>query len=200
MARSHHHHKSRTVEKAKQGASIGRSTGVPGAGAVLGATGAVAGGAETVVITGAKTATLPERAAASGVETSSGFVRQHSSGGVLVSSLVLLMLATWKPYWKPLMDTAWNNTPLKTEFPHSMIVGGVVFAIILAMIANSSNEGHTIIVWTLVAMWLLYLIFNGVPTLNSVFTWFGVPKSQLGNPPTEKVTEGGFNATPGQQH
>lgn len=100
-------------------------------------------------------------------------VTSHSHEGVLLWSLLLLGLSTWSGFGKPTFDVLVGNTSTwKTQYPFQLIIGGVVFCVVLAMIANSSNEAETMIVFLLVAMWILFIMFNGLTTIESVFAWF----------------------------
>lgn len=163
------HSKHRAIRGAATGAMIGSAFGAPEVGAGIGAAGGAAVSAGSAV-TGAATAPITG---------ATGFVTKHSSGGVLTSGMLLLILATWAGFWKPtLIDTAWNGQPWKTPIDGRMILGGIVFIIVLAMIAGSSDEAHSLIVWTMVALWLIFAVMNGRPVMESVINWFGAHSQQ----------------------
>lgn len=160
------HSKHRAIRGAATGAVIGGAVGMPEVGAGIGAAGGAVSSA-TAPITG-----------------SSGFIAKHSSGGVLTSGILLLVLATWDGFWRPtLIDTGWLGEPWKTQIDGRMILGGIVFIIVLAMIAGSSDEAHTLIVWTMVALWLIFAVMNGRPVINGVINWFGAHSQQPAQSP-----------------
>ena len=92
-----------------------------------------------------------------------------AGGGVFFFALLLLILATWKPFWSPLIDTAWSGTSRKTTVPVQLVIGGLVFAWLLSLMAKASKQSEQVAIWMLVAMWLVFIMFNGGPTINAIF-------------------------------
>ena len=111
-------------------------------------------------------------------------IGSHSHGEVLFWSMTLLAFATWKGFWQPTINTIWTGAKWRTPIDGRLILGGIVFAIVLAMIADSSDDAASVIIIMLVGMWLLFLMFNGLTTIEAFFNWFGT--SGLGS-----ITGGG---------
>lgn len=117
-------------------------------------------------------------------------IGSHSHGGVLFWSMTLLAFATWKGFWQPTINTIWTGAKWSTPIDGRLILGGIVFAIVLAMLADSSDDAASVIIIMLVGMWLLFLMFNGLTTIEAFFNWFGT--SGLGS-----ITGGGASDTSG---
>ena len=100
-------------------------------------------------------------------------VTSHSHEGVLLWSLLLLGMATWAGFGKPTWDVLIGNTQQwNTTISPRLVLGGIVFCVVLAMIADSSDDAATVIILMLVGMWILFVMMNGLPTIQSVFKWF----------------------------
>jgi hypothetical protein len=115
-------------------------------------------------------------------------ISSHSHTGVFLWSTLLLVFATYKGFWQPTINTIWTGAKWSTPIDGRLILGGIVFAIVLAMIADSSDDAASVIIIMLVGMWLLFLMFNGLTTIEAFFNWFGT--SGLGS-----VTGGGTSDT-----
>ena len=110
------------------------------------------------------------------------YVGGHSHGGVLLFALLLEAFATWDGFSKPMLDKIWNGTSAPTPIDGRLILGGVVFAFVLAMIADSNDAAGTLISVMLAGLWLIFLLENGiaiqkgqkVPTgaIVNFFSWF----------------------------
>ncbi len=118
-------------------------------------------------------------------------ISKHSHEGILFWSFALLALATWSGFWAPTINTIWKGDPWQTKIDGKLILGGILFAIVLAMLADSSDDAASLITWMLVAMWLLFLMFNGGDTIKNFFGWF---QSGLGS-----ITGGGAGNLAQQQ-
>lgn len=154
-----------------RGTELGASVGAIG-GPVGGAVGAVGGAAAGAGVAGAKkineagvnAATAPVQA-----------VTSHTHSGILAWGSLLLILATWNDFWIP----TWNAMKDKnvkwnvTDKAKRMELGGVAFVILMAFLANSSDDMEKVMTWLLIAFWIVFIIMNGTPTLKAVFTWFG---------------------------
>jgi hypothetical protein len=81
-----------------------------------------------------------------------------------------------------MLDKVWNGTSAPTKIDGRLILGGVVFAVVLAMIADSSDGAGTLISVALAGMWIIFIVENGiaiqkgqkVPTgaIVNFFDWF----------------------------
>ena len=116
------------------------------------------------------------------------YVGGHSHGGVFLGAILLLTFATWDGFSKPMLDKIWNGTTAPTPIDGRLILGGVVFAIVLAMIADSNDAAGTLISVMLAGLWLIFLLENGVaiqkgqkiPTgaIVNFFAWFSAHSNQ----------------------
>ncbi len=166
---------SRGAELGAAAGAVGGPAGAAG-GAVVGAA-AGAGVAATKAVNRAavNATTAPVRAATS-----------HTHSGILAWGTLLLIMATWQGFWSPTIsamrdkNVKWNVT----DKGKRMELGGVAFVILMAFLANSSDDMEKIMTWLLIAFWILFIIMNGTPTIKAVFTWFG----QGGTTTTTKTT------------
>lgn len=120
------------------------------------------------------------------VEAPGQVISQHSHEGVLFWAFALLVFATWKGFWQPTIDSVWNGTAWNTPIDGKLILGGVVFAIVLAMMADTSDEAAGAITLMLIAMWLLFIMFNGQSTMQGFLGWF---QSGAGNQQQQQSTQ-----------
>src|SRR5262249_25113655 len=78
-----------------------------------------------------------------------------------------------------IVDGLWNAKDIKTSVDVRLVLGAVVFIALIGFIARMNKATHDIIVLMLVAMWLLFIMFNGLPLLQAFFNWFnqqsGIP-------------------------
>lgn len=118
-------------------------------------------------------------------------------GMVILFGGALLIMSTWDGFWSPFFSTWWGAAstgkqpgPLQTSIPGNVVIGGIVFIIIASVIASMSPEAAGVIMLMLVAMWLLFIMFNGQKTLQNFFGVFapGAPSSL---PVTVGVSIGG---------
>ncbi len=183
------HERHRQTVKDEHGGTIHRATETVSSsptplGVGMGAAGAVGAGAGAV-------GGAASNAVGASVQAPISIVQSHSHEGVLIGSLVLLVMATWAGFWKPtIVDTIWNGKPWSTPTDGKLILGGVVFCIVLAMIADSSNEAAAVIITFLVGLWILFIMMNGADTIKSLFTWFGAGTSSHYTVPTAPTPSG----------
>jgi hypothetical protein len=180
------YHQEITHEKTPQGEKKHTVTHTTEAGAAIGSVagpeGAIVGGtAGAVAGTGAKVA----GAGANTLAAPGNFIGSHSAGGVLLSSLLLLTLATWQGFGKPTLDAAWNGVPWNTTIDGKLILGGIAFCVVMAMIAESNDDAHSLIVWMLVALWIIFVVMNGSSTISSIFNWFSSGTKTTTTTPTQ---------------
>jgi len=141
-------------------AAVGGPAGAAG-GAVVGAG---VEGAKAVNKAGVAAATAPIQA-----------VTSHTHSGIMAWGMLLLIMATWSGFWSPTIaamrdkNVKWNVT----DKGKRMELGGVAFVILMAFLANSSDDMEKVMTWLLIAAWILFIIMNGTPTIKNVFTWFG---------------------------
>jgi len=158
-------------------------------------------------IAAGKAAKVSVKVAAAPVAAASDTLQSHSHEGVLFWAFALLVFATWAGFWQPTIDAMWNGTAWNTPIDGKLILGGVMFAIVLAMIADTSDEAASVIIWMLVAMWLLFIMFNGLPTIQSFLGWFSSGQGnqqqqqqpiQSANPAVQNYTKNVANLTSSQ--
>ena len=155
-------------------------------GAVGGPVGAAAGAAGGAVVgTGVKAAKAGNDIERKALTAPITAVTSHTHSGILAWGTLLLILATWQPFWIPTFaamkdkNVQWNVTTTGKR----MELGGVAFVILMAFLANSSDDMEKVMTWLLIAFWVLFIIMNGTPTIKSIFTWFG-----QGGTTTKKTT------------
>lgn len=137
----------------------------------INAPGVAANAGAGIAQTGANAATAPVQ-----------YVGSHSHGGVLLFALLLLAFSTWDGFSKPMLDKIWNGTTAPTPIDGRLILGGVVFAFVLAMVADSNDAAGTLISVMLAGLWLIFLLENGIALKNgqkvpsgaivNFFSWF----------------------------
>lgn len=100
--------------------------------------------------------------------TVTGASDTHAGIAILLATGLFLM-ATWKDVASPFINSAMNAKPYTGTSP-KIILGGVLFIAIIGIIASTGPTGSSIMVWMLIAMWLLFIMFNGS---NQVASFFG---------------------------
>lgn len=117
-------------------------------------------------------------------------------GMVVLIGGLLLVAVTYNDFWKPFFDTLMNGTPLKTNVDGKLVLGGILFIVIAAVIASTSPEAGGIMILMFVAMWIVYLVLGtGNEQVTSFFDWFGPQTQQVPNVP-HPVTPGGTGSGP----
>lgn len=121
-------------------------------------------------------------------------------GIVVLAGGTLWMAVTWNDFWKPYFDSWANGAALKTNLDGRLVIGGIVFLIMLAIMAEISPEAGGIMILIVLAMWLVFIVKgSGSGQLNSFFGWFNMPSTaqqQQKNPaPTQVPNVGGPGAT-----
>lgn len=107
---------------------------------------------------------------------------------VLLSSLLLVMSA-WNGFFKEYWNALLNARTPQPQIDYHMILGGIVFIVILGVGAASSPELAGVELLMLLALWLLFIMFNGQNSIKNFFGWFGGNQSGGQQPPP--------NAAPG---
>lgn len=95
-----------------------------------------------------------------------------STGMVVVLGTTLLVFATWDSFGKPFFNSLIFATPFQPPQSWNMEIGGVVLIVIMAMIASMSEESAGVMLLAVIAMWMVFIIFNGQKTIQNVFGWF----------------------------
>lgn len=126
----------------------------------------------------------------------SGASGTHAGMAILLAT-TLFMFATWKDFGNPLINSALHNQPLSFGRPFPMIIGGVVFIVLIGVIASTSSTGSDIMIWMLIAMWLLFMMFNGTNQMKAVFGWLQGASSNSTSNSTSSA--GGTTFTPTNQ-
>lgn len=89
------------------------------------------------------------------------------AGIAMLMATGLFLFATWKDVGSPLINSAANKTPY-AGMPVKSILGGVLFIVVIGVIASTSTTGSDIMIWMLLAMWLLFIMFNGSGSLQGL--------------------------------
>lgn len=119
------------------------------------------------------------------------FIGSHSHEGVLLFSVLLLVFSTWNGFFRPTINTIWTGAKWSTPIDGKLILGGIVFCIVLAMIADSSDQAASVIIVMLIGMWLLFIMFNGQPVIKAFFDWFGTTGLPLSATPSTTQEQSG---------
>lgn len=90
-----------------------------------------------------------------------------NAGIAMLMATGLFLFATWKDVASPFLSSATNKTPY-TGMPVKSILGGVLFIVVVGIIASTSSTGSDIMIWMLLAMWLLFIMFNGSQQVSSL--------------------------------
>jgi hypothetical protein len=82
----------------------------------------------------------------------------HAGLAILMASGLFLM-ATWHDLGSPFIQSAMNKQPFTGSI--HIVLGGILFIGLIGIIASTSSTGSDIMLWMLLAMWLLFIMFNG---------------------------------------
>lgn len=111
-------------------------------------------------------------------------------GMVVFAALLLLIFSQWSNFFGPYLS-AIIGTPgpalNKTTDP-KLILGALIFIAIMAGIAAMSEEAGGVILLSIFAMWLLWVMFAGRQTFAGFFKFFTAP--------TPNTQTGSGNPTP----
>ncbi len=120
-----------------------------------------------------------------------------SAGTVVLVGTALMVTVTWNDFWKPYFDTLMNGTALQTNIDGRMVLGGILFITIAAVIASQSPDAGGIMIMIMVAMWLVYITLGtGGNQLNKFFSWFQQTPGAIGGGTIAKTQpSGGGGAT-----
>jgi hypothetical protein len=116
-----------------------------------------------------------------------------SAGSVVTLASILLVLATWDGFSKPLFISMWTATEFRPTYSWNLMVGGIVFIIIMGVIASQSPNAGGVMLLSVIAMWIVFLMFNGQPTISAFFDWF------TQNPQLGKVSAAGAASSKSSQ-
>src|SRR5258708_30555570 len=143
------HKQAASVERATRVAARGHKTVSGGAelGAAAGAVGGPAGAAGGAVVGAAAGAGVAatkavNRAAVNATTAPVRAATSHTHSGILAWGTLLLIMATWSGFWSPTIaamrdkNVKWNVT----DKGKRMELGGVAFVILMAFLANSSDD------------------------------------------------------------
>jgi hypothetical protein len=152
------------------------------AGAAFGPEGALVGAGVGTAYKGGKAANRAARNAATAPVQA---VTSHTHGGVLFWSLLLLVMATWSGFWKPTINVIWDpvHNDWNTTITKRTELGGVAFCILISFIANYNDDAGAVIELMLVALWLIFIMFQGTGTIKNTFNWF---QGGTGNAPQQQ--------------
>lgn len=118
-------------------------------------------------------------------------------GMVVLLGGTLLVTATYDDFWKPYFNSLWTGAALKTNIDGRLILGGILFIVIAAVIASTSPEAGGIMILMFIAAWLVYIVQGtGGKQLTTFFNWFG-PGSITGGSATSAGSSTNPNPKPG---
>lgn len=95
-----------------------------------------------------------------------------SPGAVVTLASILFIFAYWNDFTKPWIESLMNATPFRPSVSGNMIIGGIVFIIIIGVLSSLSDDIAGVMLLMVIAMWIVFLTFNGEPTISGFFRWF----------------------------
>ena len=91
---------------------------------------------------------------------------------VMLAAAALLVASQWDGFFAPLWNQLWND-PTAKSMPYkvsiNLIIGAVVFIAAIGFIASISEDAAGVMILMLLAMWLLWIMFNGQQQVTSFF-------------------------------
>jgi len=100
-------------------------------------------------------------------------------GMVFVLATTLFVVSTWDGYGRYVFNTLLTGADFNPEIQFPLMVGGVVFIMMISAIAEA--EGGDVALYMVIGLWLLYIMFYGAKTWQSIWGWLA-GTSGVGNP------------------
>ena len=118
-----------------------------------------------------------------------------AQNATLVLGAGLVAVSIWSDTLSPLLDSAWNGTPLAITLPAAGILAEVLFIGALVFVGSLSDDFAQLAFWFILALWALYLVMHPsvVTTAAGWMTQNSVPTQQA----QQGATTG--PSTPGRQ-
>lgn len=118
-----------------------------------------------------------------------------AQGTVLVLGAGLAGVALWSDTIAPLLDSAWNGTPLNISLPASGIASLVLFVGALVFVSDLSPDAAQVALWLVIALWCVWLVMH--PGLVSTVTsWLSQGAQTAGAAIPASQQPGAAPATP----
>lgn len=121
----------------------------------------------------------------------------HAGTAILLAT-TLFIFAEWNTVFAGILKQAIPNNQAFSSASspdYKLLIGGVVFIGLIGIIASTGPTGSSIMIWMLIAMWLLFIMFNGAKTMHSVLGWLTPSQSSTSNSNTPNQTNTSTNTS-----